>query len=74
MWQFENEVVAYIGKCFGYIFYDNLRDSANHKFGAWLLAKILLFTKFTLAEFMSGRAKNILNRPPELISYCRYVI
>ena len=55
-------------------FYDNLRDSANHKFGAWLLAKILLFTKFTLAEFMSGCAKNILNRPPELFSYCRYLI
>ena len=22
-----------IGKCFGYIFYDNLKDSGSHKFG-----------------------------------------
>ena len=63
-----------IGKCFGYIFYDNLRDSANHKFGVCLLAKILLFTKFTSTEFMRGRAKNILNRPSELSSNCCYVI
>ena len=54
-------------KCFGYIFYNNLKDSANHKFGVLAnIAKILLF--------MRGSAKNILNSPSELFSYCRYVI